>query len=75
MEHYKISNLLKDSKVSKTVTKNELKQIIYQAINILPTKILGLKLMLRSDLCDYSDAYVVVKWKNTCYRHWCWQKK
>ena len=25
--------------------------------------------MLRSDLCDYSDAGIVVKEKNNCYRY------
>ena len=24
--------------------------------------------MLQSDLCDYRDAYIVVKWKYYCYR-------
>ena len=33
--------------------------MIYQAVNILPTG--SNPPMLRSDLCDYSDAYIVVK--------------
>ena len=43
MECYKISKLLNDSIVSKLVTKNGLKQIIYQVVNILLTKIQCLK--------------------------------
>ena len=40
--------------------------MIYQVINILLTKILRFKTsMLRSDLCDCSDAYIVVKRKET----------
>ena len=33
--------------------------MIYQLLNILLTKIKNS--MLRSDLCDYSDGYIVVK--------------
>ena len=40
--------------------------MIYQAVNTLSTKILRFKiLMLRSDLCNYSDAYIVVKGRIT----------
>ena len=39
MEHYKISQLLNDSTVSKFVTKNGSKYIIYQVANILLKKI------------------------------------
>ena len=39
MEHYKISKLLKDSTVSKFVTKNGSKEMIYQVVNILPAEI------------------------------------
>ena len=36
--------------------------MIYQAVNILLTKTLRFKTsMLRSDVCDYSDVYIVVK--------------
>ena len=36
--------------------------MIYQAVNILSTKIVRFKTsMLRSGLCGYSDAYIVVK--------------
>ena len=33
--------------------------MIYQVINIQSVKISDLK--LRSDLCDYSDAYIIIK--------------
>ena len=39
MEHYKISKLLNDSTVPKFVTINGSKQMIYQVVNILLTKI------------------------------------
>ena len=39
--------------------------MIYQAVNILLTKMLRLIMlinsMLRLDLCHYSDAYIVIK--------------
>ena len=35
--------------------------MIYQAVNILLTKICVKISMLRSDLCDYSDACIVIK--------------
>ena len=36
--------------------------MICQVVNILPTKNIKFKTsMWRSDLCDYSDAYIVVK--------------
>ena len=62
MKHYEIFKLLKDSTVSKFVTKKLV------GVNDLPggqysmNKNIRFKnSMLRSDLCDYSDAYVVVK--------------
>ena len=39
VEDSEISKLLNDSTVSKFVTKNRSKWMIYQAVNILPTKI------------------------------------
>ena len=58
MEHYKTSKLLNDSSVSKFVTKkwielNDLSSGQYSVNRNMS--------MLRSDLCDYSDAYIVVK--------------
>ena len=38
MEHYKISKLLNDPTLSKFVTKNGSKQMIYQVVSILLTK-------------------------------------
>ena len=63
MEHCKISKLLRDSNVSKYVTKkwiqvNDLSGDQYSVNKNLIFKIS----MLRSDLCDYSDVYVVVQW-------------
>ena len=62
MEHYKISKLLNNSKVSKFVTKkwievNDLSSGQYPVDKSIRFK----TSMLRSNLCDYSDAYIVVK--------------
>ena len=59
MEQHKISKLLNDSTLSKFVKKNnESKQIIYQySVN---KKLRFKTSMLRSDLGDYSNAYIVV---------------
>ena len=62
MEHYKISKLLNDSTVFKlAITKwievNNLSSAQYsvnKAIWFKPS-------LLRSDLCDYNNAYIVVK--------------
>ena len=63
MEYDKINNLLlsednESEKLSKFVTRE------YVRVNSLSNaynEILILKLMLRSNLCDYSDAYILVK--------------
>ena len=60
MEHYKISKQLNDSNVSKFVTKkwidvNGLSSGQYSACKNIRFE------MLRSNLCNYSDAYIVVK--------------
>ena len=62
MEHAKISKLLHDSTVSKLVTKKltEINDLLSGQYSVnknirLKTSILG------SCLCDYSDAYIVVK--------------
>ena len=62
MEHYKISKLLNDSTSSKFVRKklievNDLSSGQYSASKNIRFK----TSMLRSDLCDYSYAYIVVK--------------
>ena len=69
MEHYKIPKLLNNSTVSKFVTKKWLE------VNDLPSdqcsvnKIIRFKTsMSRSNLCDYSDAYVAVKERITVER-------
>ena len=64
MEQHKISKFLNDSTVSKFVTKewievNDLSSDQY-SVN---QKIRFKTSMLRSDSCDYSDAYIVVKGK------------
>ena len=61
MEHCKISKLLNDSSVSKFVTKkwvevNDLSSGQYSTSQNIRFK----NSMLRSNLCDYSDAYAVV---------------
>ena len=62
MEHYKMSKLLNNSTVSKFVTKkwievNDLSSSQYPVDKSIRFK----TSMLRSNLCDYSDAYIVVK--------------
>ena len=62
MEHFKISKLLNDSTVSNFVTKkwvevNDLSSGQYSFNKNIRFK----TSMLRSYLCDYSDAYIVVK--------------
>ena len=61
MEHYKVPTLLNDSTISKFLTKkwvevNDLSISQYSVKNIMFEIS-----MLRSDLCDYSDAYIFVK--------------
>ena len=62
MEHHNISKLLNDSTVSKFVTRiwielNDLLHCQYSVNNNIRFK----TPMLTSDLCDLSDAYIVVK--------------
>ena len=58
MEHYKISKLLNDSTVSKFVTKKWIEvNDLSRGQDIISFK----TSMLRSNLCDYSDASIVVK--------------
>ena len=62
MEHHKISKLLNDSTVSKFVIRkwievNDLSGGQYSGNKNERFKML----MLRSNLCEYSDAYIVVK--------------
>ena len=55
MKHYKISKLINHTTVWKFVTKRLVE------VNDLSSGQYSKSLMLRSDLCDYSDAYIVVK--------------
>ena len=62
MEHYKISTLLKDSTVLKFVTKQWIEVNDLSSAQYFANKNIRFKIsMLRSNLCDYSDTYVVVK--------------
>ena len=66
MEHHKLSKLLKDSTVSKFVTRkwiegNDLSSGQYSANKNIRFK----TTMLRLDLRDYSDAYIVLKGRIT----------
>ena len=62
MAHYKISRLLNDSIVSKFVAKKWIEVNNSLGGQYSTNKnIRGKSPMLRSDLCDYSDAYIVVK--------------
>ena len=58
MEHLEIFRLLNDSTVSrKSIKVNDLSNGQYSVDKNIRLKIP----MLRSDLCDYSDAYIVLK--------------
>ena len=62
MEHQKISKLLNDSTVSKVVTPKwiEVNDLLNGQYSV--KKNMSFKTpMLKSDLCDYSDAYIDVK--------------
>ena len=62
MEHNKISNLLNDSSTSKFATRKWIEVIDLSSGQCSVNKNIKFKnSMLRSDLCDYSDAYIVVK--------------
>ena len=59
MEHYKISKLLNDLIVFKFVTKKLVK------VNDLSGGQYSVNKNIRSDLCVYSDAYIVIKGSNS----------
>ena len=62
MEHYKISKLLNYSTVSKFVTKNWIEVNYLSSGQYSVKKNTRFKTsMLRSNLCDYSNAHIVVK--------------
>ena len=62
MEHYKISKLFNDSTVSKFETGKSMEVNDLSGSQYSVNKNIGFKTpILGSDLCDYSDAYIVVK--------------
>ena len=61
MEHCKISKLLNDSTVSKFVTKEWVEVNDLSSGRYSVNKNKRFTSMLKSDLCEYSDAYIVVK--------------
>ena len=62
MEYYKISKLLNDSIASKFVTKKWIEVNDLSSGKCFASKNIRFKTsMLRSDLCDFSDAFIVVK--------------
>ena len=66
MEHYKISKLLNDSTVSKFVIRKWIKINDLSSGQYSGNKNIRFKTsILRSDLYDYDDAYIVVKGKIT----------
>ena len=61
MEHHKIFKLLNDSTVSKFVRRKWIEVNDLSGGQYSVDKSIGLTPMLRSDLFDYSDGYIVVK--------------
>ena len=62
MEHYETMKLLNDSTVSKFVTKKWIEIKDLSSGQYFVNKNIRFKIsMLWPDLCDYSDAYIVVK--------------
>ena len=62
MEHHKISKLLNDLTLSKFVSRNWVEVNDLSSGQYSVNKNIRFKTpMVRSDLCDYSDAYIVVK--------------
>ena len=62
MKHHKTSKLLNDSTVSNFVTRKRIKVNDLRGGQYSADKNIRFKIsMLRSDLCDYCDTYIVVK--------------
>ena len=62
MEHYKMTSLLNDSTASKFVTRKRIEVDNLSCGQYSANKNMRFKTpTLRSDLCNYSDAYIVVK--------------
>ena len=69
MEHYEISKLLNNSNVSKFVTRKWIKINDLSSGQYSGNKNIRFKTsILRSDLCDYGDAHIVVNGKITIER-------
>ena len=66
MEHYKISKLSNNLTVSKFLTKEWTEINDLSSSEYSPNKNIRFKnSMLRPDLCDYGDAYIIVEEKIT----------
>ena len=61
MEHHKISRLLNDLIVSKFVTRKYIKINLLNGQYSVNKNVRFKTPVLRSDLCDYSDVYIVDK--------------
>ena len=62
MEHYKISEVLNDSTVSRFVTKKSIEISDLSSGQYSAIKNIGFKTsMLKTDLCDFSDVVTIVK--------------
>ena len=61
MEHHKISRLLNDLIVSKFVTRKYIKINLLNGQYSVNKNVRFKTPILRSDLCDYSDVYIVDK--------------
>ena len=71
MEYQKITNLLGNTsdKVPRFITKKWIEVHDQSGGTYNTNKQIRFKTyMLRSYLCDYGDAYIVVKGKNYCYK-------
>ena len=72
MEHHKISKLLNNSTESLFVTKKWIKIIYLSGGQYSANKNIRFKTpMLRSDLCDYNNVYLIVK-KRTNVTVYCY---
>ena len=61
MEHYKITKLLNNSSVSKFVTKNWIEVNYLSGSQYSVNKNIRFKTsILRADLCDYSNVYILL---------------
>ena len=62
MEHYKVSKFLNDSTLFKFITYKRVEVNDLSSIQYCINKMIRFKTsMLRSDLYDYSNAYIIVK--------------